>query len=414
MATGHKTVYRSFGYLRCDDFAAYLEEMAAKGWHLESWGAGLKFRKGEPEQATYAVEVFTDASEYDTRPEPSTEEFAEYCAAAGWQLVDAKRKFVIFKKLRPDAQPIMTDAERLEAVAKEEQKTVLRNLAVSGLWCLMRWGEFLDYGFLRDIFMYPSLMILLFWTALFLAALGSAIHLLVWKHRAAKRIADGQMLCLGRGGSFQNRAYNLVLSIMLPLLLVTLVLMGKKQMILFVLVIYGGLWLMGYLTAKKRPDAVTNQIIQILVSMGVLLALFVFAFGTMLNDEKPENPADFPLYMEDLDGEAGEPDDLYLEDWSTIFGSVRQYTVYYGRDMLRYTVYESDFDWVLDKIWAESTDALNWETGDAEPWGAEEVVTRFGSSYVVRWADGILVFYGMGEEPLTGEQIGTVLEALRP
>ena len=57
-----KTVHRSFNYLHCDDFAQYLESMAAKGWHLDSWGAGLKFRRGEPEQATYAVEVFTDAS----------------------------------------------------------------------------------------------------------------------------------------------------------------------------------------------------------------------------------------------------------------------------------------------------------------------------------------------------------------
>ena len=63
MSTDRKTVFKHFSYPRCDDFATYLENMAAKGWHLESWGAGLKFRRGEPEQATYAVEVFSEATE---------------------------------------------------------------------------------------------------------------------------------------------------------------------------------------------------------------------------------------------------------------------------------------------------------------------------------------------------------------
>ena len=68
MSTDKKTVFKHFRYLRCDDFATYLEQMAANGWHLESWGAGLKFNRGEPEQTTYAVEVFSEATEYDTRP----------------------------------------------------------------------------------------------------------------------------------------------------------------------------------------------------------------------------------------------------------------------------------------------------------------------------------------------------------
>lgn len=414
MSTDKKTVYRGFGYLRCDDFAAYLEEMAARGWHLESWGAGLHFSRGEPEQAVYAVEVFTDASDYNTRPEMNTKEFAEYCEAAGWHLVDAKGKICIFKKLRPDAHPIMTDQERLEAVAAEERKKVLRNLAVSGIWCLTRWGDFLGSGFVRRIFLYPSLLLLATWTALFLAALGSFVHLLIWKAKAQKRIGDGQMLWLGRGGGFQNRAYDVVLWLVMPLWLGSLVLLGEYWMGLLTLIVLGVLWLMGYLIAKKRPDAVTNQIIQVLVSMGMVLALFIFAFGTMFAEEEPENPADFPLYMEDLGVEGMIADDLYLEDWSTVFGSVRQYTVYYGRDMLMYTVYESDLEWVLDKIWKEVTDADNWEQGDALDWDAESVVTRFGNSYVARWADRILLFNGVGEEPLTPEQIAAVRAALCP
>ena len=103
MSAKRKTVFIGFDYMHCDDFAKYLSEMAAKGWHFKEWGAGLKFEQGEPKKATYAVEVFTEASENDMRPEPHTREFAEYCEAAGWKFVDAKQKFCIFKKIEEDA-----------------------------------------------------------------------------------------------------------------------------------------------------------------------------------------------------------------------------------------------------------------------------------------------------------------------
>lgn len=413
MSTEKKTVFKNFGYLRCDDFAAYLEDMAAKGWHLESWGAGLKFRRGEPEQATYAVEVFSEATEYDTRPEPNTEEFAEYCEAAGWHLVDAKRKFVIFKKLRPDAHPIMTDQERLEAVYAEEKKDSLREILISGIWCVGQWADFLGMDFGRDMFMYPSLLLLVTWTMLFAAALGSFLHLVIWKLRTAKRIADGQMLHLGRGGSFQNRGYNVVLTLVFPLWVASMVLQGSTGSLVFVVVLFGVVLAVSALVAKKRPDAATNQIITTMVSMGMVLALFLFGFSTMLSDE-PREPVPVPLTAQDLGIDATFEETGNLEDWSTVFGSVRQITLYYDQGMLRYTVWESDFDWVLDKIWKESTEASNWEPGDTAPWDAEEVRTRLGDSYVVRWEDSILAFYGMADEPLTGEQIGTVVDALRP
>ena len=108
-----KTVLKGFDYMHCDDFAKYLSDMAAKGWHFKEWGLGLKFEKGEPEQATYAVEVFSKASENDLRPEPTTKEFAEYCEAAGWRFVDGKQKFCIFKKIDANAMELFTPEERV-------------------------------------------------------------------------------------------------------------------------------------------------------------------------------------------------------------------------------------------------------------------------------------------------------------
>ena len=121
-----KTVFKSFSYLQRDDFAAYLMDMARKGWHFKEWRAGLVFEKGEPADTVYAVEVFIDGSVYDAKPEAHTLEFADYCQAAGWELADAKQKFCIFRKVRPDAVEILTPEERLKNVAKEELKNIFK------------------------------------------------------------------------------------------------------------------------------------------------------------------------------------------------------------------------------------------------------------------------------------------------
>ena len=34
MSGKKKTVWKAFGYQSCDDFAAYLNHMARKGWHF--------------------------------------------------------------------------------------------------------------------------------------------------------------------------------------------------------------------------------------------------------------------------------------------------------------------------------------------------------------------------------------------
>ena len=86
-----KVLYRRFRYRNCDDLAELLQDMAMKGWHFTQWKLGLEFEKGLPQKVCYRVEVFPDASNYDYLPEREALEYSEYCRAAGWALVDAKR-----------------------------------------------------------------------------------------------------------------------------------------------------------------------------------------------------------------------------------------------------------------------------------------------------------------------------------
>ena len=88
-----KRVFAFYRYTEGGSMEAYLEEMARKGWHFVEWRLGMVFEKGAPEDVIYDVEVFSGGRETDQRPGEEAEEYGEYCEAAGWQLVDARRKF---------------------------------------------------------------------------------------------------------------------------------------------------------------------------------------------------------------------------------------------------------------------------------------------------------------------------------
>ena len=118
-----KVVFGNFRYRECDNLALYLEKMAREGWIFRDWRLGMVFEKEEPQKLEYAVEVFSEGNENDTKPEPETEEFAVYCRQAGWELVSSRKKLCIFRKLSQDAAPIMEPEERYRSIKKAERES---------------------------------------------------------------------------------------------------------------------------------------------------------------------------------------------------------------------------------------------------------------------------------------------------
>lgn len=118
-----KVVFGNFRYRECDNLALYLEKMAREGWIFRDWRLGMVFEKEEPQKLEYAVEVFSEGNENDTKPEPETEEFAVYCREAGWELVSSRKKLCIFRKLSQDAAPIMEPEERYRSIKKAERES---------------------------------------------------------------------------------------------------------------------------------------------------------------------------------------------------------------------------------------------------------------------------------------------------
>ncbi len=171
-----KTVLKGFDYMHCDDFAKYLSDMAAKGWHFKEWGAGLKFGKCEPEEVVYAVEVFTKASDNDMRPEPHTQEFAEYCEAVGWKFIDAKQKFCVFKKIDACATELFTQEERINNALKGTWTgSAIPLLVLSSFNAVLRCGNLYSI-FESNIFSATFFFIFFAWTLMFFYQLLTLIY----------------------------------------------------------------------------------------------------------------------------------------------------------------------------------------------------------------------------------------------
>lgn len=105
----------------------HLEKMARKGWRLEKAGNPFwTYRKAEPTNLRYAMTYFPDASVFDSDPTEEQETYADYCAAAGWELVSAYGPLQIFVNERPHPVPIETDErEKLAAIHGGMKKMLL-------------------------------------------------------------------------------------------------------------------------------------------------------------------------------------------------------------------------------------------------------------------------------------------------
>lgn len=416
MAKTKKTVRKGLSYLSCDDFAAYLNHMARQGWHFTGWRAGLVFEKGEPEDSVYAVEVFSQASEYDVRPEPQTEEFAEYCEAAGWRMIDARRKFVVFKRTRPDAVPIMTDPERFENIAKAEAPDQFRVYSLALVWFLMKLFEF-NTAFEYRIFSPIDLFSMWFWMSLLLLGVIRYGQFLLWKHRCRRRLKEDKRLFFGNGRqSFSGKWYDLLRDLILISAMGFFVLMGLRQMVLVLLGIGAAMWLMGYLIARFRPDSDTNSAIQVLFAIALLAGLLIISpFLDQRGSDLFYQVAEPPLTYGDMGIDLGQPEVLYSREQESIFGHKQYANLDYGYDYLFYSIYDCESDWVLDKLWQEETKGKRFDTryDCTDAWGAEEAFYNSNRDYVIRYDDALWVISLSLEEPLTQEQIDAVISIFR-
>lgn len=414
-----KTTFKVFDYMHCDDFAKYLERMAAAGWHFKEWGAGLKFEKGEPKQVTYAVEVFTKASENDLRPEPNTKEFAEYCEAAGWKLVDAKQKFCIFQKVDENAVDILTPEERVENSFKGSYSiSNMILLILYGINAVLQWRNMFGRMFSYSIFSTMSFFNLSVWTFLFLAWLMKLSYAFIKKHKLLKKINNGQKIYIGsnQDGKRIWNGYLFSTMFLLMLFLFMLVMLEDTTLVIFYVLVFVGALSFSLILAKVRPDAGTNVAIQVGFTIVYCFLIIMISFVIFSDrQEQDDDIANIPLKLSDYREVSMDIEDISISIDRNMLGSKEYYWVFAEEESISYEIYRSKYSWILNRIWEDELDKKQNEnkadcTGD---WEADIAFRNEIGDYYVRYEDAILIFYEDRENILVPEQIAIIRDKLK-
>ena len=430
-----KRVFKYYRYIESDAFAQYLHEMSLKGWHFKEWKFWLEFEKGESQDIEYAVEVFPKGSEMDVKPGMDAEEYAEYCRAAGWELVDGRRRFCIFRKISEITLPIVTEEERFSNICRAEWRWCLLSLLTTGVIYGTSAVRFTGSAFVIMLFSNAILFTLLTLALLPVYEVLQCIGMAVWQVKAWRKIRRGQRPVYGK-----RREMYVLYAIMILMLARLTFVWGSEgtagsAVVLWIwigiiMAVLAGLWF-------YRPSRRENWVLQIVAGLGIGIILFgglsaSFTGGSMDREEMLSAAQKLPLVLTDYSRTDEEITFSYYEERSSILGTMLSGTIEYGyppeegggafeeQERLSYTVYRTDIPWLLDQVWQEEIKAGNLEEYDwvveagkgYEKWGAEEVLRREweDNSLYVRYEDAVLNLYTT--KLPKGEQIDIVREKL--
>ncbi len=428
-----KRVWKRFSYRECGAFAKYLEKQSEKGWHFKEWKFGLVFERGLPEKRVYDVEVFPDGEELDERPGEEALEYAEYCREAGWELIDGKRKFCIFRRRRKDAVPIVTQEERLENIWKIERKNLQRYLRLFGFLFLFELYDafrFPESFFLSDT---SLLNFFLYGTGTLFCILGG-IDLIFWKRHADREIEKGNPIYFDKKGKLDwQRTRIIIFFIIVVLGVIRMLQTGRWNMMIMLAAMGIFFWTIDAAFAFWRPQRFQNWLLSRGLALLFMVALIIVSVLLPMDPLPKENvpEEELPLVQTDY----RQTDEIFssaeIRYEESILADKIQYTVIFKEngegnesalseeegenrtDELTYQIYEGKYDWILDRIWKDQMD-VHKGTDCRELWDAEQAVLCEWSdgtySYYVKYPENILIL--TSEEPLDERQTRIIREKL--
>ena len=418
MGKTKKTTFKAFDYMHCDDFAGYLEKQASMGWHFVEWGAGLKFEKGEPEQVNYAVEVFTKASENDLRPEPKTQEFAEYCEAAGWKLVDAKQKFCIFKKMDAGAVDILMPEERVRNSLKATfSASYILLFILYGLNAVLQWGNMFGSMFSYHIFSVMSFFNISAWTFLFMTLLIRFVYSFAAGRKLLKCVKNGQEIYIGNNKDGKKKWDGNVFSMvfLLALFLFMLLMIEDTTLAIYYIFVFAGTLAFSVILAKVRPEASTNIVIQVVFVIVFFFMIMFISFSIFSHRQKNMDTIEnIPLQISDYRKDSGSIEDISISLEKNMLGSKENYFLFGTEENIHYEIYRSEYDWILNRIWKDELEKKYnvSKTECTKDWEADIAFRNEIGDYYVRYEDAILVFNEDKDISLVPEQISVIREKL--
>jgi len=422
-----RRVFRQFTKTECDDMAAFLISMAKEGWHFKEWKLGFVFEKGEPEDVEYAVEIFIKGSQWDLKPDKDTEEFAEYCKEAGWEFVDYSKKFLIFKKIKEDAEDIVTAKEHFENAAKEELKSAY--LQIAGyilIMCLNLKNGLID-SFYYNIFNNEFLIISVLFLGYIIYSVFYAVKITLWYFKNRRIVADGNKIYLGIGVEKQRKKYWrwIMIIVFIEIVLFYCLINVKGIQSGFGLLIFGVIFLSCLYGLEYIRPSKTGYILSVVAIAFLIPTIFAFTMLTYSDEENVyQDKSLAPLLQEDYRTVDLPFEDIQIDKTENFLGGYVSYRVTYHKyneneadekwDEIDYTIIKSKYEWILERSWKllieKEWGSQYYECTDV--WKSEYAIkyVDWFDSYYVRYNNQIFVL--RFEPTLSNEQIKLIIDKL--
>ncbi len=306
----------------------HLEQMAERGWMLESFGNNftLLYRRCEPRRLRFAVVYYPQSNQFDPE-EPNKENltFWDYCANVGWQIVTNSSDTHVFYNEDLDAVPIETEAlvqvETMERAKKATVRTTAAFVLITLPMNLFVWV----HSALRDPVAFLAdgrdlAMMLLILTAI-LSFGGEVAGYLLWLRKAKRNARElgiftptrsSRWLCFLRSAWL----WAFLLVNLVPLMLRS----GSSAAVLRILCLMVGLCavpagvtvlLSRRLRAKRVPKRKAMLLVGAAASLSAVLMIGLITFG-MFHGWFSSEPVNAEKYLyKDISGQSYRVDYVY-------------------------------------------------------------------------------------------------------
>ena len=325
-----------FSFYDVDGIERHLEQMAERGWFLETAGSFLwTYRRGGPKALHYSLIYYPKASAFEPEKSDGQQTFEEFCDHAGWKTVASNAQLLVFANEREDPVPIHTDPEvELESIEAMSRRVVWSWYVLIVL-CLLHILTDLSF-FGRDVIGFLSSPTRLFnaplFPLLFLYFLAEAVTWHRWKRKARAAAEQGEFLPT-------HGHHYLLLAILAIFVLGTVGLAvyarGSSTAVMALLLVAGYGLLFSAVSAtrklmqRKKASREKNMAVTLVVDVVLALALMGFTTGLILHQAPtftgPEEP---PLVLEDLIDETSPETEVFSREEGTFLVRHTYYSEY--------------------------------------------------------------------------------------
>ncbi|MFA9464977.1 MAG: DUF2812 domain-containing protein [Velocimicrobium sp.] len=267
---------------------AHLAKMARKGWQLEKitpfyW----IYHKIKPQELTYTVTYFSEASDFNPEPTKHQHTFHAYCEDSGWQHITQWAQMQIFCSKLEHPIPIETEeCIKLDTIHRSMKKNFLPSCILILLISLFQIFIQLNMHINNPIDLFSntaSLCAILMWAILSIYMLIPLIGYSLWYRRSKQSISLGGA-CVGEKKIFRKAPFALLIIITITLIINLISFQSKHFALIFVFtfIIFLITFAFQFFIKKMLKQAKVSKHVNLILTVLSGVILYVILFGILV------------------------------------------------------------------------------------------------------------------------------------